>query len=61
MNPTVNDRVRWTYTDVRRGKAVESVIEGTVVDRPTRNGWLAVVSDDGQEHHVQPSFVEVVG
>lgn len=60
MTATINDRVRWTFTDVVRGKPVESTVEGVVVDRPTRFGRLAVIADDGTEHHVQPDFVEVV-
>lgn len=58
--PATGDRVRWTFTDTRRRKIVTGTIEGVVVDRPTNFGRLAVIDDDGNEHHVQPDFVEVV-
>lgn len=58
--PTTGDRVRWTYTDTVRGKPVEGTVEGTIVDRPTQFGRVAVLADDGTEHHVQPAWVTVL-
>lgn len=60
MSPQLGDRVRWTFIEIRRGKDVHEIIEGTVVDRPTKFGRIAVLSDDGTENHIQPDWVEVV-
>jgi hypothetical protein len=55
--PQVGSRVEWAES-TRKGEVVH---HGTVASLDGPHGRIIVTGDDGNEHHMQPNFCEVVG
>lgn len=55
----VGVKVRWTFTDVKKGKAIPGKLEGVVIGTGP-HGRTAIRSNDGEVHHVQPTQLEVI-